>query len=188
DACMPLLHETVEMDPTFRRDRCRVEEEVHQHRLAAPDAAVEIETRHHLLHEPVTPPAEKPEADAFGPAGIVVPKPVGEDLELFGGHHLGRVGIEPALRDAGAVEGDWFGHGIAHASLFPRRRPSGKSACSEQHPAPSRPRGTGKGSPDAVPPSRWPRNGRNSNGPNEFSSPAFIATANGDMRTRMVSC
>ena len=66
---MHLEHEAVEMDAALLRDRRGREEQVHQHRLAAPDRAEDIETRGRRLGR-----AGKPEPGA--PAALDGSRPV----------------------------------------------------------------------------------------------------------------
>ena len=92
------------MHPALQLDRRRGEEEVHQHRLAPPDPAVEVEPGHRLLLEPVAAPAEAPEPHALRLRRVVVGEPHGEELQLLHRQPLRRVGVERTFGDALPVE------------------------------------------------------------------------------------
>src|SRR5262245_51490680 len=61
DALVHVDHELVEVCTALARDRARVEEEVHQHRLAAPDVAIDVDALDRLLR--VAPAGTKQPAE-----------------------------------------------------------------------------------------------------------------------------
>ena len=94
DAAVDLLHEGVEVDAALRADGRGLEEEVHQHRLAAADAAVEVEAGDRLLLEPVAAPAEEADADALRLRRLIVGETHPQELELLDREALRGVGVE----------------------------------------------------------------------------------------------
>src|SRR5690606_7707709 len=61
DALMRLLHEGMKMDAALRRDGDRIEEEVHQHGLATPNTAPDIEPLRRRHGPPETEARERPD-------------------------------------------------------------------------------------------------------------------------------
>ena len=105
------------MHPALRLDRGGLEEQVHQHRLAAPDPAVEVEPGHRLLLQPVAAPAEEPEPDPLRLRRVVVGEPHREELQLLHRQPLRRVGVERALGDPLPVERHRaVGHGLRQSA------------------------------------------------------------------------
>ena len=101
---MNVEHEGVKMDPPLALDRRRLEEEVHQHRFAAPDPAREIEplglSRLHLA-----PPAK---AEARHPAfvaggGPVAGQGMGQRLQLLHRQFLVGIVAQGTIAAPGAV-------------------------------------------------------------------------------------
>ena len=93
---MRLGHEFLKVDPAFRRERHRLEEEIEQQGLAAADPAIEVKTlRRHAALEGIEQIAETP----FG----ILREPVSEQLQLLGGKLLRGVGGELALEHHGAI-------------------------------------------------------------------------------------
>ena len=90
---MHLGHEFMEVDPAFRFSLRLGKEEVHQHRLAAPDAAPEIEPGYWL----------RPEEKSWPP---LAGKALGERVELCRRLSLRRIDAEGAA---------------VHPRLIPRR-------------------------------------------------------------------
>ena len=83
-----LEHELVEMHPAFGRHRSAGEEQVHQHRLAAPDAAEEIEPRRRLGAPPRQPEALAPGTRRRRPVAC---QRVVQGLQLLDRDRLGRI-------------------------------------------------------------------------------------------------
>ncbi len=83
-----------------------LEEEVHQHGLAAPDAAVDVDPGEPLVRlRRLAPEAEPAERHLLAGARVVVPEPHGEKLQLLHGRALRRVGVDLARGDELAVTG-----------------------------------------------------------------------------------
>ena len=102
-AVVDLEHEGVEMDPPLALHRRRGEEQVHQHRLAAADAAEDVEA----VRRGVRNPGEaepRPPAAAVG-AGVVALEGAVQAFELLGRQRLDGVGLEPPLGEPCPVGG-----------------------------------------------------------------------------------
>ena len=125
DTRVHFLHEGMEMHPPLRLDRGGLEEEIHQHRLAASDPAVEVEPRDKLLLQPVAPPAEKPGPDPLRRRGVVVREPHRQELQLLHRQPLRRVGGERAVRHLAPVERH---RAFAHPGLPVSRRNAARRA------------------------------------------------------------
>ena len=102
----PLLHvqhELVEVHPPLRLERHRGEEEVHEHRLAAADIAMEVDAARRLGRRVLPPeaePAQEPAAVRLRrrPVGLQLAR---QPLEPVGSRPLQRVGLELACGDLG---------------------------------------------------------------------------------------
>ena len=95
---MHVLHEVVEMDAALPRHRGAGEEHVHQHALAAPDLAEDVEPHRRRL-------GRLGEAEPHAPAALAVSRLIrgeraGEALQLLGGEFLGRVVLQLAAARA----------------------------------------------------------------------------------------
>ena len=103
---LDLLHEGVEMDPPFRVDRHPGMEKIHQHRLAAPDAAPKVKTADRVRRLAEKAP-KKP---------LSAPRPVfqsGPDTVQFGQERtLRRILAQVARMGHPVVD---FGQRLAHA-------------------------------------------------------------------------
>ncbi len=99
-----LLHERVEMDPALFRDRRGAEEQVHQHRLAAPDPAVDVEPLRRLDTAAAQPEALLP-AGASGGAGLglIADQGMMQAFELLRGQFLDGIGPQVAGLQPGPV-------------------------------------------------------------------------------------
>ena len=96
---MHVGHEGVEMDAALRLDLRGVEEQIHQHRLAAPDRAADIEAARRLGGLRAE---QSREAARLGFRPVVF-QFVGERVEFPDERRLRRVGLEPALGNERAV-------------------------------------------------------------------------------------
>ncbi len=100
DTLVHLEHEGMEVHPPLLRDRCRREEQIHQHRFAATDGTEEI--------EPLRRRIGLDEAQPRAPAALPVPRLVVEQrarqaLELLDGQRLARIGHQLARLDERAI-------------------------------------------------------------------------------------
>ncbi|POF61113.1 hypothetical protein KMAL_32740 [Novacetimonas maltaceti] len=122
-ALVDILHEAVEMHPALVLHRGEVEEQVHQHRLAAPDLPDHVDParpRRSRLR-PAPAPKAQPRAQAAEQAGtrgrplhdhrVVVAQFAPQPVQAAGRLFLFRVAVERARRNAGLVHGE--GAGIA---------------------------------------------------------------------------
>ena len=105
---MHLLHEGMEMHAAFRRDGDGLEKEIHQHRLAAPDAAPDVKALGRRYRTAETEKSEGADLLAGRPFG----KFIGEMLQMLRGMSLRRVLGDFAPRDLLAIDGQGTG---AHA-------------------------------------------------------------------------
>ncbi len=113
---MHVGHEAVEMRAPLGPDLDRVEEDVHQHRLAAPDRAIDVETAQRLdrLH-----PDESGEGAGLC-VGAIALQPEAQRLEPFGQIRLGGIVFEAVVVDERAVTL----RDRRHGSGLPSPRPS----------------------------------------------------------------
>ena len=91
DTLMHVGHELVEMGTALVHDRAVLEEQVHQHGLAAPDLAVNVEAARRLLLV-----GEQPAEQALLAHGLVGHEPALEAGKGVGNLGLGRVGFNCA--------------------------------------------------------------------------------------------
>ena len=115
DGGMRLLHEGVEMDPALGRDRRGFVEEVHQHRLAAPDAAVDVEAEP-LLDLLLAPAGEAEQAEDRAPPfrRVVGPETNVQQLQLL---DRGALGVVRPQRPAAHQIPIPLERSLAHAPL-----------------------------------------------------------------------
>ena len=92
DALMHLGHEFVEMRAALVRDRALLEEQVHQHGLAAADVAMNIEPARRRL----VVIAEQPLEQALLAHGLVAGKPLLQPGKGFRRARLRRIGLDRA--------------------------------------------------------------------------------------------
>src|SRR5712664_872475 len=109
---MHLGHEFVEMRAALVHDQALLKKHIHQHGLAAPDVAVDIEAARRRL----VLVREQPAKQALLTQGLVARKPLREAREGFGGFGLRGVGFKRAGGDEGLImgveRGGWCGqHG-----------------------------------------------------------------------------
>ena len=117
DPLMHLGHEFVEMRAALVRDRTVLEEQVHQHGLAAADFAVNVEAARRRLVLVGKQPAEQ----ALLAQRLVVRKPLLEFGQGLGGLLLRGVGLDRAGGNQGLIMGAERGgrgrqHGLLSAS------------------------------------------------------------------------
>ncbi len=109
DAGVRLLHELVEVDAPLARDLRRPEEQVHQHGLAPPDLADEVEAVRTPLRDVVraafAPEQTRKQARRLGGLRVVAAERRPQRLQTLGGERLCRVGRELAARELGAIGG-----------------------------------------------------------------------------------
>jgi hypothetical protein len=120
---MDVQHESVEMHPALvpAGHIDRIVEEVHQHRLATPHPAIEVEPQRRLLP---LPGKAKPRLPAPRRARIVAAQGVMKALQLFHGQFLGGIARQRPRRDQAAVNGyGIFTHARSMSSNSPRPNP-----------------------------------------------------------------
>ena len=103
DALVHLEHELAEMDAALAADGQALEEQVHQHRLAAPDIAPQVDAARAIGPLAERAPQDRP---AFGDGFEFVLQPV----EPRGGGGLVGIGAKFARRDQRVVSGEDRGH------------------------------------------------------------------------------
>ena len=113
-----LQHEFVEMDAALAVHRDRVEEQVHQHAFAAPDAAVDVEALRRIGTAAGETQALFPAGDA-DPAGIPF-QGVMEALELLRRQFLDRILVELAGGFEIPIPKE---RAVAHRTLRPKAMP-----------------------------------------------------------------
>ena len=98
---MDVLHEAVEMNPPLAGHLCGLEEQVHQHGLAATDIADEVEAGGHVFLGVAPPhqPGQKPEAGLRNGFGIVVAQPLPQILQPIDRHRLRGIGRQRTVGD-----------------------------------------------------------------------------------------
>src|SRR5262249_3020540 len=114
DALMHLGHEFVEMRAALVRDLRLLEEQVHQHGLAAPDLAMDVEPARRRL----VLVGEQPAEQALLLDRLVAGKPLLQFRKGFRRAALRRIGLDRARRDEGFVMGvEGGGRGREHGPL-----------------------------------------------------------------------
>ena len=103
---MDVLHETMEMDALLARDLGGVEEQVHQHGLAAPDLAHQIQPGRHIFlgMAPAQQPGQQAPAGRRNRLGIVTTQPLPQILQALDRCRLRRVGRQRAVGDQVLVD------------------------------------------------------------------------------------
>ncbi|MHC2510775.1 hypothetical protein ACVII1_006013 [Bradyrhizobium elkanii] len=100
DALMRLGHEFVEVRAALVFDRALLEEQIHQHGLAAADLAVDVEPARRLV---VLVAAEQPPEQALLALRLVAREPFIQRAERLGGAGLRGIGLDRAGGDQGLV-------------------------------------------------------------------------------------
>ena len=113
DALMHLGHEFVEMRAALVRDGGLLEEQVHQHGLAAADLAVNVKPARRLAVV-----GKQPAEQALLAGRLVAGKPLFQRRKRLGGARLRRVGLDRAGGDEGLVmDMERGGRGRQHGPL-----------------------------------------------------------------------
>ncbi len=116
NALVHLLHEFMEMHAPLLLHAARVVEQVHQHGLAAPDLAVDVEALQRRLFLAI---AEQPAERGRFRGAPIIRKPLFEGVEFFDRSKLRGVGRDRAFRKKFGVAG---GDGRNHAGIGTRGR------------------------------------------------------------------
>src|SRR5690625_2588377 len=104
EADLDLLHEGMKMDAPPGPDRRALEEKIHQHRLAAPDAAIEVKPGHVFVGAgQAAAKAEPAKGHLLAPRRVVIAQTHMQKLQLLDSRALRRIGLKAALLDELAI-------------------------------------------------------------------------------------